>query len=136
CTTRVRDLIDRATDHALGRGSTSPSPLTFRQIGHRGIAGLPPLISLSDFVLGRQLDDTPTIWQAMFHPDVLRHQVEVALGVAPVRVYQRRRAAFPTDGSTFRLQTLLLAAVFAIPLLVAQWRRRGEKLAQIWATVW
>src|SRR5262249_37215659 len=69
CTTRVRDMIDDATDHALRAGGDTPFALTFREIGMRGLATLPPLVALTDFVVGRQVDVTPTLWQAMFYPE-------------------------------------------------------------------
>jgi hypothetical protein len=136
CTTRLRDIIDRATGGKLRAGSDIAYPLTFREMGVRGLAGLPPLIALTDFVIGRQADATPTLWQAMFHPDVLRQHVTNTLGVAPRLVYKRQDPPYPTGGSTWRLQTLAIAVVFALPLLVATWRRRFERAAVAWATLY
>jgi hypothetical protein len=135
CTTRLRDMIDRATGGKLSAGADVGYPLTFRQIGHRGLAGLPPLIALSDFLVGRTLDETPSLWQAMFHPDVLRERVKNALGVEPHLIYKRQGPPFPMTGSSWRLPMLVIALVFAIPLLFATWRRRLEKLAIVWATL-
>ena len=131
CTTRVRDMIDDATGHRLRDGGDAKYPLTFREIGHRGLAVIPPLVGLTDFVIGRQTDDHPTLWTAMFHPEVLRREIEVDLGVAPQLVYARHGPAFAMTGSSFRLQFLLLGLVFAAPLFVT--RRR---IAIAWATVW
>lgn len=136
CTTRLRDIIDRATGGALHAGSDRTYPLTYRQIGYRGLSGLPPLIALADFVIGRALDENPTLWQAMFHPDVLRQQVATTLGVQPRVIHARVGPAFPTSGSTWRLQMLALSLVFSLPLLVATWRGRGERIAVAWATVY
>jgi hypothetical protein len=136
CTTRVRDMIDRATGGKLRDGADAPYPLTFRQIGRRGLAELPPLIALADFVLGRQLDDTPTIWDAMFHPDVLRERVAVAFGVEPRLVYKRQGRKFAVTGPTDRFNTFALALVFAVPLLVATWRRRFVRVAVAWSTLY
>lgn len=136
CTTRLRDIIDRAAGGKLHAGSDEPYPLTFREMGHRGLAGLPPLIALTDFVIGRQADDTPTLWQAMFHPDVLRQRVTNTLGVEPRLLYKRQAPPYPTGGSTWRLQVLAIALVFALPLLVATWRRRFERVAVAWATLY
>jgi hypothetical protein len=129
-------MIDRATGGALHTGADAAYPLTFRQIGHRGLAGLPPLIALADFVLGRQLDDTPTIWQAMFHPDVLRQRVATALGAEPRLINKRHGKPFPTTGAKWRLQMLAIALGFALPLLVATWRSRYVRAAVAWATVY
>ena len=136
CTTRLRDMIDRASGGKLHTGTEIAYPLTFRQMGYRGLAGLPPLISLADFVVGRQLDDTPSLWEAMFHPDVLRQHVEHAFAVAPHLIYKRQGAPFPTSGSTFRWEMLAIALVFALPLLIATWRRRFVRVAVGWATVY
>lgn len=136
CTTRLRDMIDRTVGGKLSAGSSIEYPLTYRQIGHRGLAGLPPLIGLADFVLGRQLDDTPTLWQAMFHPDVLRERVTHALGVQPRLLYKRHGSRFPTSGSTWRLQFLAVALAFTLPLLIATWRRRFERVAVAWASLY
>lgn len=135
CTTKLRDIIDRASGGALRVGSGVAYALTYREIGHRGLADLPPLIALTDFVLGRQLDDTPTLWQAMFHPDVLRQHVTFALGVPPRLLYKRHGPPFPTSGSSWRLQMLAIGLAFGLPLLVATWRRRYERVALVWATL-
>ena len=136
CSTRLRDIIDRATGGQLRRGSETRYPLTYRQIGHRGLAELPPLIAVSDFVTGRQLDERPTLWQAMFHPDMLRQHVTAAFGVTPRLLYKRQGPPFPTSGSTWRFHMLVIALAFALPLLVATWRRRFERAALVWATLY
>ncbi|HUJ58030.1 MAG TPA: DUF4105 domain-containing protein [Kofleriaceae bacterium] len=136
CTTRLRDMIDRATGGKLSDGAGVAYPLTFREIGHSGLSEFPFMTALADYVLGRQLDDTPTLWQAMFHPDVLRQQVEDKLHVPARRLYKRRGPAFPSDGPTDRLPALGIALVFALPLLVATWRRRFQRLALAWATLY
>ena len=135
CTTRLRDLIDDAVGGKLRTGTDHLYPLTFRELGHRGLAELPPLIVLSDFVMGRQLDDRPTLWQAMFHPDVLRQRIEVSLGVEPHLIYARRGPPFPTTGSTGRFGMIVIALAFTLPLLVARWRRRFQRVALVVATV-
>jgi len=135
CTTRLRDMIDNVTGGKLRASSAVAYPLTFREIGRRGLAGLPPLLAIADFVLGRQLDDTPTLWQAMFHPDVLRERVTNTLGVQPRLIHKRQGSRFPISGSLWQLQMLAIALVFTIPLLVATWRRRFQRVALAWSTL-
>lgn len=136
CTTRLRDFIDEASSGKLSAESkTVDYPLTFRQMGRRGLAELPPLIVLADYVLGRQLDDTPSLWEAMFHPDVLREQVKLKLGVEPVMIYKRKGPDFPQDGSTGRIPMFGIALLFALPLLLAYWKRKAQGLALVWATL-
>lgn len=119
CTTRIRDLVDDVTGGALRVGGDAPSPRTFRELGRRGLAELPALVALADFVLGRQLEERPTTWEAMFHPDQLRAGIEQRLGVTPRLVYQRTGPAFPVDGpvdARGRLPMLALALAFALPV--------------------
>lgn len=135
CTTRLRDMIDQASHGALRAGADAPYPLTFREIGRHGLAGMPVLLALSDLITGRTLDDHPTVWQAMFHPDIFRREVAVRLGARPELVYRRRGPAFPQRGSTGRLDLLALGVVFAFPLVIAQWLRRFEVAALTWLTL-
>lgn len=136
CTTRLRDVVDRATGGALSAGGDAPYPLTFRELGARGLASAEPLVGLADFVLGRQLEDTPTRWQAMFHPDILRLALRDKLGAEPRLVYQRQGPPFAFEGGTGRWLFLVLAGVFALPLLVARWRKRFETAALAWAVLY
>ncbi len=136
CTTRVRDLIDAGTGGKLHAGADVPYGLTFRQIGVGGLSEYPWMAALADFILGRQLDDTPSVWQAMFVPTVLRAQVEQKLGVAPDQLYQRHGPPFPTHGPSDRLYALLIALVFTLPLLVARIAKRFERAAVAWATAY
>jgi hypothetical protein len=123
CTTRLRDMIDRVTGGKLSASSDAPYPLTFRDLGRRGLAELPSLLALTDFVVGRQLEDHPTVWQAMFHPDIFRAEVERRLAAKPQLISQRRGYAFRTSGSSGRLEMFAIALVFALPLLAARARR-------------
>jgi len=129
CTTRLRDMIDGATGGKLAIGGDERYPLTFRQLGYRGLAELPPLQVFADFAMGRQLEDYPSVWQAMFHPEVFRREIERRLGVAPRLVYKRQGAAFAVTGSTGRLTMLAIALLFALPLLAARWKGLVPRLA-------
>ena len=75
CTTRLRDMLDHATGGKLAKGTDVDYPLTFREIGRAGMAEFPPIIGVSDFVVGRTLDRKPTLWEAMFLPTILRDQI-------------------------------------------------------------
>lgn len=129
CTTRIRDMIDVATGGALRAGREGAYPLTFRQIGHRGLAEFPPLIVLTDFVMGRQVDDRPTAWQAMFHPDIFREALETKLHAPPRLLYKRASAGFAASGPTGRLPMLAVMLLFALPLAYARARTRPLRIA-------
>ncbi len=129
CTTRLRDIIDNASGGKLKVDSDRRFPLTLRQMGRRGLAELPPLIAFADFALGRYLDQRPTVWQAMFHPFVLRDEVEAAFGAKPELLYQRRGPPIPEDGPTDRPYALLIGLVLMLPLLAARLTGRFERAA-------
>jgi hypothetical protein len=124
CSTRIRNVLDKATRGALSVGADVEYPMTFRDLGRRGLSDLPALIVLCDFVCGAQLEDTPSLWQAMFHPDILRGRIEDRLGVAPRIVYHRKGDAFHTDGPTGRWPVLAFAVLFALPIAIARARGR------------
>jgi hypothetical protein len=135
CTTRLRDMIDQATNGALRAGADVPYPSTFRELGRRGLAGMPVLLVLSDLIAGRSLDDHPTVWQAMFLPEIFRHAIANLPGAKPGRVYRRRGSAALERGSIGRLDMLALGVAFAFPLVMAQWLRRFEIGALAWLTI-
>lgn len=135
CTTVLRDIIDRGTGGKLRADSGGDFKLTFRQLGMQGLAELPVIIAFGDFAVGRSLDRYPTMWEAMFHPYVLRDQVEAKLGVAPRTVYQRRGPPIPDSGPTGRSWALLIGLLLAVPLLVARLTGRLERPAVAVAAV-
>jgi len=149
CTTRLRDAIDDALGGALrapSRDGDARYPLTFRDLGRRGLAGWPALLVATDLVIGRQADDHPTLWQAMFLPDIFRQQIAARLSAAPRLAYRRQGPAFvgsepvpPTaelaPPASGRFGLFLVGLGFALPLVIAQWRRRFERAALAWLTV-
>lgn len=129
CTTKLRDIIDHAAGGALRVGTGGRFKMTFRQMGIRGMAELPPLIAFGDFGVGRALDRYPTLWEAMFHPYVLREEVRLKFGAEPQIIYERRGPPIPEDGPTGRVWSLLIGLTFAVPLLLARLAGRGERAA-------
>src|SRR5688500_7431489 len=84
CTTRLRDMLDEITGGKLSEGTKDKRwPISFREFGRRGLAEYTPIVAMSDFIGGRNLDYYPTHWEAMFHPDILRDMVAEKLGVEP-----------------------------------------------------
>lgn len=132
CSTRLRDMIDRATGGALAVDRGVRHVRTLREIGRRGLAGMPLLLVTSDLIAGRELDQHPTVWEAMFHPEILRAEVALRLRAAPELVYHRRGPPFPTRGKSGRLHFLALAVALAVPLFIAHAVRRHQTAA-LWA---
>jgi hypothetical protein len=132
CATRLRDMIDRATGGALAAARDVRNPRSLREIGRRGLAGMPLLLIASDLITGRELDEHPTQWQAMFHPEILRSEVAVRLHAPPELIYRRRGPPFPIHGKSGRLHFLAAAVALSVPLFIAYALRRYEKAA-LWA---
>jgi hypothetical protein len=135
CTTRLRDILDVAVGGKLQVDTGGRFPLTFRQMGRRGLAELPPLIAFGDFAVGRALDEDITRWQAMFHPFILRDHVEHALGARTELLYQRKGPPIPEDGPTNRGWSLLIGFLFVLPLLASKLTGRFERGAVAIVTV-
>jgi hypothetical protein len=133
CTTRLRDFVERYSAGALGRGATGRYP-TLRELSRAGWAEIPLLLYLSDVLIGREIDRTPTPYEAMFLPLVLRDQVERVLGVAPEVIYARRGPPIGTSPSG-RWPLFALFALLALPVVAARRAGRFERLALAWALI-
>ncbi len=137
CTTRLRDMIDKATDARtpepgglLRKDSNDRVPLSFRGYGRRGMSEFTAIIGISDFITGRNLDYYPTVWESMFHPLELRDMVESRLGVTPEVIYKRRGPPFAESGPTRRWVIVLISILLTLPLVLVRlrgWKR--ERLA-------
>jgi hypothetical protein len=131
CSTRVRDVIDRAVGGALERNAREPHPLTFREIGRRGLAETPLALVLGDLLVGREADRRPSEFEAMFIPDVMRAEVLATLGAAPEQLYVRQGRAFRRDPPHNAPWQIALAVVVSLPLALAKSLRRAVQPALI-----
>jgi hypothetical protein len=136
CTTRIRDLIDDATGGALRKGSELTYPLTLRQLGAPGLEETPLLLGATDFLLGRALDAPVSTWEAMFHPDVLRKQLEVQLGVAPRVENAQRVKRAPYSGPSGRVMWFGIALLFTGLLALGRWKSKVARGALIAASIY
>ncbi len=116
CTTRIRDVLDRATSGRLGRGRVAGDK-TFRQWAREGFAGNWPLLAAVDLLLGRSADRRTDSWTAMFLPSELRAEVERRFGAAPVTVVVGRPR--PPAGATWLglLAFTVAGALLALAIL-------------------
>jgi hypothetical protein len=133
CSSRLRDVIDYVNDGALSdRTEEAPHGLTYRELTRRGFAGSTVLLLASDLLIGRVADRTPTTWEAMFLPDVLRAEVETQFRARPVTFHERRGAPFATEpGMGGRWIWVLLALALAAPVAAARRAGRRMRLALI-----
>jgi heme/copper-type cytochrome/quinol oxidase subunit 4 len=84
CSTKIRDVIDKAMDGELKKQSFRPVDLTFRDYVHRMMAGVPYLDFILNFILNDSVDQPITDWDSMFLPDrlmaVIQQSTNPALG--------------------------------------------------------
>ena len=135
CTTRIRDLLDEATDGKLRAGSEGKPGPTFREYARQGFSQDEWLLVATDFFLGHGADIQPDLWQAMFLPEYLMQVVEDQLGAKPEVIYQRRGPPLTDGDSSGRFWVVLVAFLMALPLLFARWRGRFEKPALYFAGI-
>lgn len=140
CTTRVRDAIDLALGGRL-RAATSRRLFAapYRALFAPGVASHPMVAYGVSLTFGPAVDRRPTVWQAMFLPDVLRAEVarlrdEAGRPVAAaVEVLAERRG--PPLGSSPRVGAMvgyaLAVALAAVVAALGWWPRWGVRIAPI-----
>jgi hypothetical protein len=91
CTTRARDILDDATDHALlSLKDTETDGKTFRDLARDGFYGMKGFLLITDIQMGRVTDRVPDYWERMFLPQYLREGAEKKWGIKPIILYQRQ----------------------------------------------
>jgi Domain of unknown function (DUF4105) len=119
CTTRLRDHIDRATGGLLRRGTDVPVGPSYRELARAGFLGSAPLMIAAEIVIGRPSEQVPTVWQAMFLPDVLREVVARNLGSPAERVIEQTLPASTFQGSEAAGRRLMVAIGAGLAMLLA-----------------
>jgi len=129
CTTRVRDIIDEALGGALREGTSGVLGPTYRDYAREGFAEMTWVLIGTDYLLGRQADVQPDLWEAMFLPQYLRQHVQDRLGVEPEVVYQRQGRGFDlAPGLLPHVLMLLIAVLLAVPVAWTRYRQRFERV--------
>jgi hypothetical protein len=99
CTTRIRDILDNVTDHALSTMPAPPGDRTFRDYARDGFSGMRLPLVVTDLILGRSGDRVPSYWDRMFLPQYLREAVQTRWGVKPYKLYERDQCLGDPDPS-------------------------------------
>ena len=120
CTTRVRDIIDDATDGALSSMDEPAPKETIRDLAREGFYGMRGVSLITDIAMGRPTDRPPSYWERMFLPQFLREAVSKRFGIEPLVVYQRRGPPHPDDGPSGRF----LLACIIILITAPTWASR------------
>ncbi|HEX9622388.1 MAG TPA: DUF4105 domain-containing protein [Polyangiaceae bacterium] len=116
CSTRLRDLLDRATDGALARAGRETLEQSYRDLAAGALAGEPLLVMVGNVAVGRGIDRPVTRFEAAFLPDHLRLLARGALGAEPEIVYRRRGKPLggeaPHTAGRFAGLALVVAAAY------------------------
>ncbi len=128
CTTRIRDVVDRATGGRLSREPTDAGK-TFRQWAREGFAGNAGMLMVNDLLLGRPADRRTSSWQAMFLPAVFRVELQKRFGATPAIVIMGR--PYPKAGPTWLGTAAFLAIGALLAMAIAVHLRSGRALAAI-----
>jgi hypothetical protein len=130
CTTRIRDHVDAVVAGKL-KGDTDRVKYgpTYRELAMNGFSSSVPLLVGNELLLGASADVQPTIWAAMFLPDVMRDSIERNLGSKP-EVVNVRRAAIPSGNpkggrwALFAFAGIMAVIAAAGALSNRRWARR------------
>ncbi|MFU8804582.1 MAG: DUF4105 domain-containing protein, partial [Bradymonadaceae bacterium] len=76
CATRVRDVIDMATDGQFKAASMEPGRMTLRAHTRRHSGKNPPMDALLMFLMNSEIDRPTRIWDEMFLPQELEERVD------------------------------------------------------------
>lgn len=149
CTTRTRDILDDATDHALAKMVEPTDGKTFRDLAREGFVGMAAWskasLLITDIAMGRSTDRVPTYWERMFLPQYLREAVKKRFGVEPLVIYERiecrgstvtgcreRGAPLEADGPSGRWQLVLAIVLLTLPAWLPRAIDRVRPIAQPW----
>jgi hypothetical protein len=127
CTTRIRDIIDNVTGHALSKMPADTDGRTFRDLAREGFYGMRMPLLITDIAMGRSTDRVPTYYERMFLPQYLREAVAKQFKVEPLAIYERHGAPPLPDGPSGRVIFAFVVMLFCAPALIARWRRRFER---------
>jgi hypothetical protein len=133
CTTRVRDVLDGATDGALRAMNGPTGTETYRDLARKGFFGMRVPLLITDVAMGRVTDRVPTYWERMFLPDYMREAAERLWGVKPIPVYERRGPPPLDHGPSGRVLFLLVILALTAPAwatrLWGRFQRTGLAIA-------
>jgi hypothetical protein len=128
CTTRIRDVLDRATNGRLSRDRVL-GDRSFRQWARQGFAGNWPMLVAVDLLLGRSADRHTDSWTEMFLPSQLRAELARRFDAPPLTVVAGRPR--PAAGATWLGSAAFVLAGALLALLVGLHARSGRALTAL-----
>jgi uncharacterized protein DUF4105 len=109
CATKLRDLIDLASNGRLRPGPSQIPQGSVREYMEEGHSGRIGILTVMALYLGEPNDHVPTPWEAMLLPSVLRDGVAERFGAAPEKLADRLAVALPGSRAVGRIVVFLLA---------------------------
>ncbi len=128
CTTRVRDVLDRATGGKISAMVAAPDGRTYRDLARDGFYGMRIALLITDMAMGRATDRVPTYFERMFLPDYMREAATRLWGVQPIPVYQRRGPPPLKDGPSGRVLFALVVLLITAPAILLTWLGRYQRI--------
>ncbi|MCA9626780.1 MAG: DUF4105 domain-containing protein [Myxococcales bacterium] len=129
CTTRIRDVVDRATSGRFLQGADVSAGVTRRELGAQGLGEWPLAVALGQVFAGPRLDQDMSLREAMFLPRYLRSELESKLGAKVERVSRRRGVPFPSQAPRTWPSFAGLAGLLTLPLVLSRRSPRGARAA-------
>jgi hypothetical protein len=127
CTTRVRDVLDNATDGALRKMQEPAGHETYRDLARKGFFGMRVPLLITDIAMGRVTDRIPSYYERMFLPDYMREAAEKLWNVKPYVLYERRGPPPLDDGPSGRVLFALVLLVMTAPAWATKLWGRFER---------
>ncbi|MBX3258569.1 MAG: DUF4105 domain-containing protein [Labilithrix sp.] len=124
CATKIRDHIDDATDGRLRPGPSDIPKGTFREYMEEGHSGHLDFLTAMALFVGEGNDRSPTPWEAMMLPFILRDGVAERFSVPPEKLEERLAVVLPTSRAIGRFAVFALAFLLFVAVRVAARRNK------------
>jgi len=134
CTTRVRDIIDKATNGALSAMKEPVDGRTYRDLAREGFYSMKVPLLITDIAMGRSTDRVPDFYQRMFLPQYLREAVHKKWGIDAVVLYERHGPPASNDDASGRFLFALVILLLTAPVWATRLWRRFER-AGLWVAL-
>ncbi len=143
CSTRPRDMVDRALGGQLSQGTQGPGRMTLREHTRRHSAVVPAMSVVLDFMMNDEIDRPIAVRDEAFLPAELERQLAAleyvnpegqrVPAVAKAWVYAKAtRPPVPEKVGPYEGWLLILGlAVGAIPVGLALWSRSSKRAARV-----
>ena len=143
CSTRPRDLIDKALGGQLLKATSAPARMSLRKHTRRYSRVVPPMSLVLDYLQNDELDRPITQREEAFLPDELERQLNALKVIGPdgtlqpgvARQYNyflAKAEPVPEEAPDWNLQLLLTGgALGGLGWVLGHWGRKGGRLPRV-----